>query len=115
MAANLNSLQLWNKSESCTIADSPHLESLQFFRFYWLDIRGNTIHYIIYIVFALPSHHYSAAFFTLSGLIMYSCIKSITTLFEVVSTRLATLHEFSNDELHRELAELVEMHIDSLK
>ncbi|XP_039437194.2 uncharacterized protein LOC120418781 [Culex pipiens pallens] len=51
--------------------------------FYWLDIRGNTIHYIIYIVFALPSHHYSAAFFTLSGLIMYSCIKSITTLFEV--------------------------------
>ncbi|XP_038114385.1 uncharacterized protein LOC6031405 [Culex quinquefasciatus] len=109
------SVTIWYHHQHDSNGTNLELVTIMEQEFYWLDIRGNTIHYIIYIVFALPSHHYSAAFFTLSGLIMYSSIKSITTLFEVVSTRLATLHELCNDELHQELAELVKMHIDSLR
>lgn len=84
-------------------------------RFYGLDTRGNIWHYLVYASLSSVAHYYSAVYFALAGMVIFSCIKSIAALFELVSAKLATLHELSGRALREEMAELVELHVDGLR
>lgn len=83
--------------------------------FYGLNTRGNIWHYLVYASLSSVAHYYSAVYFALAGINLFSCIKSIATIFELVSSRLATLHELSGKALREELRDLVELHVDGLR
>nr|AGS08021.1 odorant receptor 1 [Culex quinquefasciatus] len=106
---------IWLLNRGSNSTDRPEFVTMMELEFYGLDIRGNIWHYLVYASLSSVAHYYSAVYFALSGMVIFSCIKSIAALFELVSTRLATLHELSGKELREELADLVELHVNGLR
>ncbi|KAL1378574.1 hypothetical protein pipiens_015504 [Culex pipiens pipiens] len=106
---------IWLVNRGSNSTDRAEFVTMMELEFYGMDHRQNIVHYFVYATFSGVAHHYAAVYFALPGMVIFSCIKSIAALFELVSTRLATLHELSGKELREELADLVELHVDGLR
>ncbi|EDS39719.1 conserved hypothetical protein [Culex quinquefasciatus] len=106
---------IWLRSLGDNSTTRPKYVMMMEMEFYGLDTRGNIWHYLVYASLSSIAHYYSAVYFALAGMVIFSCIKSIAALFELVSAKLATLHELSGKALREELAELVELHVDGLR
>lgn len=106
---------IWVLNRGKNITDRHEFVTMLEMEFYGLDHRHNIVHYLIYATISSIAHHYAAVYFALSGMVIFSSIKSIVALFELVSCRLATLHELSGKALRKELANLVELHVDGLR
>ncbi|XP_058826463.1 uncharacterized protein LOC131686230 [Topomyia yanbarensis] len=98
-----------NETERMEFVTAMELE------FLGLNFRENVIHYIIFEIFVVPVHYWTAAIFVLAGIIMYSAISCSSLIFSLVSERLSKLHELSGQALRDELSDIIKMHVDGLK
>nr|AXY87528.1 odorant receptor 2 [Culex quinquefasciatus] len=106
---------IWILSHGSNITDRPEFVTMMELNFYGMDNRKDIVHYVIYAAISGVAHYYAAVYFALSGIVIFGCVKSIAALFDMVSARLAALHELSGRELREELVDLIELHVDGLR
>ncbi|XP_039437188.1 uncharacterized protein LOC120418776 [Culex pipiens pallens] len=106
---------IWILTHGSNSTDRPEFVTMMELNFYGMNNRKDIAHYVIYAAISGVAHYYAAVYFALSGMVIFGCVKSIAALFDMVSARLATLHELSGKELREELVDLVELHVDGLR
>ncbi|XP_058448597.1 odorant receptor 49b-like [Malaya genurostris] len=80
-------------------------------QFYWLDIRRNIRHYIIFTAFCCPVSCSSALIITLKGTIFQAIIYYGSKLFDLLSKRIHAMAAIADEEKRRrELREIVQLH-----
>ncbi|XP_055593537.1 odorant receptor 22c-like [Uranotaenia lowii] len=94
-------------------------------QFYWLDIRNNIRHYVIYMSMLTPAVCASACLSTVKGTVLFTIIRYGATLFELVSLKIqalgASFKDGSEDDInksnerHQELQQIIKLHQRALE
>ncbi|XP_058817629.1 odorant receptor 1a-like [Topomyia yanbarensis] len=80
-------------------------------QFYWLDIRRNIFHYVIYMIFCCTAILCSAYQSLIKGSVFLVIIQYGSKLFELVSKRITAMEQLNGiEERRNELRKIIELH-----
>ncbi|XP_055597424.1 odorant receptor coreceptor-like [Uranotaenia lowii] len=85
-------------------------------QFYWLDIRQNLLHNIVYLIFCSTAIFCSAYQSSMKGAVILVIIQYGTKLFDLIRSEIGQLHKVSTDKNRKaKLRTIIEQHKLALK